>query len=78
MIEFKNPPTGRSRGASQETLDIIAALQTRPNEWALIKRDASVGTVSHWNKRPGLEAKGVTSGKAKGKSDIYARWVGVE
>ena len=78
MIEFKNPPAARGNsGPRQETLDIIAALQSRPGEWALIKKDSSAAITTQWKKREGIEAKSSTIGKLAGKVDVYARWVGV-
>jgi hypothetical protein len=76
-IEFKNPPVSRGRGVAEETQLIIDALQARPGEWALIKRDVSTASASAWNKREGFEARASSIGKPKGKWDVYARWVGI-
>lgn len=76
-IEFKNPPTSDARkGPRGETLSIIAALQSRPGEWALIKADVSAAVGTQWKQREGLEVRTSSIGKPKGKWDIYARWVG--
>jgi hypothetical protein len=77
-IEFKNPPLGKTttRSVSSETQAIIEALRGRPGEWALIKQDVSISATTWWKKRPGLEARSSTIGKAKNKCDVYARWVG--
>lgn len=77
MIEFKNPPTaGKSRGRGAETDLIIAALKSRPGEWALIKTDVTASSATPWKKREGIEARSSSVGKPEGKADIYARWVG--
>ena len=77
-IEFKNPPVKKGRSESQETLEIISALQSRPGDWALNKANASLGMATFWNRKQGIEAKSSTIDKAQGKCDIYARWVGEE
>lgn len=79
-IVFKNPPTSDApgRGTSPEVQAVIDALKARPGEWALIKEDVNVNVSTWWKKRPGLEAKASTIGKAKSKCDVYARWVGEE
>jgi hypothetical protein len=78
-IEFKNPPKSKGNsGPRAETKIIIDTLQSRPGEWALIKRDVSRAAGSLWKKRPGIEAKASSIGKSEGKFDLYARWVGVQ
>lgn len=78
-IEFKNPPesTASKRGNGEETQAIIDALQARPGEWALIRKDVNPNATAWWKKKPGIEAKSSTIDKPKNKVDIYARWVGV-
>lgn len=77
MIEFVDPPKPtKVRGVTAETKAILDALKSRPGVWALIKKDASTSAVTHWGRRDGVESKGVTAGKTKGRCDVYARWVG--
>ena len=77
MIEFKNPPTSNGRkGPREKTQIILDALQSRPGEWALIKKDVTASSGTNWKKREGLEVRVSSIGKPEGKWDIYARWVG--
>ena len=76
-IEFKNPPERTGRGQAPETTAILDALQSRPGDWALIKKDVSSAAGTSWKKREGLEIRVSSIGKAAGKWDIYARWIGV-
>ena len=79
MIEFKNPPSaGKNTGPRQATLDILNALQSRPGEWALIKRDVTPAAMTIWKRRENIEVRSSSIGKPKGKCDLYARWIGAE
>ena len=75
-IEFKNPPARTGRGQAPETKAILGALQSRPGDWALIKTDVSSAAGTIWKKREGLEVRMSSIGKANGKWDVYARWIG--
>jgi len=77
-IEFKNPPVSEKpgRGIGPETQATINALKARPGEWALIKKDVNPSVSTWWKKRAGIEAKASTIGHAKGRCDVYARWIG--
>jgi len=77
-IEFKNPPARKKvePRVGAETQSIIDALQSRPGEWALIKKDVNPNSTTWWKKRPGIEAKSSTIGKPKNRVDVYARWIG--
>lgn len=76
-IEFKNPPSAKKAvRVGTETQAVLDALQSRPGEWALIKKDVNPNSTTWWKKRPGIEAKSSTIGKPKNRVDVYARWVG--
>ena len=49
MIEFKNPPTSNGRkGPREKTQIILDALQSRPGECALIKKDVTASSGTNW------------------------------
>jgi len=75
-IEFKNPPAVTGRGRAVETQNILDALHSRPGAWALIKTDVSAASGTAWKKHEGLEVRVTSIGKAKGKWDVYARYIG--
>lgn len=74
-LKFQDPPKGHPGGKTKYfTPDIVAALQARPGEWALVypavsKLEATAARSA--GKRRGLEV--TTRGTAV--QDVYARWV---
>lgn len=70
-VKWGNPPPSGGGMPKSELDNLVATLQQRPGEWALVRQDSLYG---HWQALARRGAK-VTARKAPDESwDIYARW----
>ena len=68
-LEFGTPPKRVKPGGWR--LEILAQLQERPGEWAIVETGLSFPSTASWM-RLGCQATGRT--RDDGKFDIWARW----
>ena len=76
-VEWVDPPARRAGMGTLFTPEVIAALKSRPGEWACIRRSASTasGASTYVKRNPQFEARSVTVSRDPLRHDLYARYV---
>ena len=74
-VTWKNPPPKRG-GNALRTKEFVEVLKTRPNTWAIFRRNHSNAVIVSTAKTRYPDTEWTSRSDGKGNYTIYARYIG--